>query len=191
MSSRPCSGTSRSPRRFSSTSSPSSARCSASRSAPPCSSSKRTSVSTTPTASAPGTLSPRRSWWSTGRPPMKSLFLIDGHNVLYRTFYALPRLSAPDGTPTNAVLGTARILLKILREENPDAIAAVFDSREPTPRHALFPEYKANRLKVPEDLAAQIPVVEELIDALGVPRIEVPGVEADDVIGTLAAAAEV
>ncbi|MGE5663637.1 MAG: DNA polymerase I [Deltaproteobacteria bacterium] len=122
---------------------------------------------------------------------MRSLYLIDGHNVLYRTFYALPRLSAPDGTPTNAVLGTARILLKILREENPDAIAAVFDSREPTPRHALFPEYKANRLAIPEELAAQIPVVKEAIDALGVPRLEVPGVEADDVIGTLAAAAEV
>ena len=121
---------------------------------------------------------------------MKSLYLIDGHNVLYRTFYALPRLSAPDGTQTNAVLGTARILLKILREEKPDAIAAVFDSREPTPRHALYPEYKANRLAMPEDLAAQIPTVKEAIDALGVPRIEVPGVEADDIIGTLAAAAE-
>ncbi len=121
---------------------------------------------------------------------MKSLYLIDGHNVLYRTFYALPRLSAPDGTPTNAVLGTARIVLKILREEKPDAIAAVFDSREPTPRHALYPEYKANRLAMPEDLASQIPAVKDVIDALGVPRIEVPGVEADDVIGTLAAAGE-
>ena len=121
---------------------------------------------------------------------MKSLYLIDGHNVLYRTFYALPRLSAPDGTPTNAVLGTARILLKILREDRPDAVAAVFDCREPTPRHALYPEYKANRLAIPEELAAQIPTVKEVIDALGVPRIEVPGVEADDVIGTLAAAAE-
>ncbi|HEX9191853.1 MAG TPA: DNA polymerase, partial [Candidatus Deferrimicrobiaceae bacterium] len=116
--------------------------------------------------------------------------MIDGHNVLYRTFFGVPRLTAPDGTPTNAVLGVARILLKILREERPDAVAAVFDSREPTPRHALFPEYKANRLKVPEDLAAQIPVVEELIDALGVPRIEVPGVEADDLIGTLSRRAE-
>ncbi|MGE5189288.1 MAG: DNA polymerase I [Gemmatimonadota bacterium] len=120
---------------------------------------------------------------------MRTLYLIDGHNVLYRAFYALPRLSAPDGTPTNAVLGTARIVLKILREESPDAIAAVFDAREPTPRHALFPAYKANRLAAPEDLAAQIPVVKEAIDALGVPRLEVPGVEADDVIGTLAEAA--
>jgi len=116
--------------------------------------------------------------------------LIDGHNVLYRTFYGVPRLTAPDGTPTNAVLGVARILLKILREEKPAGMAAVFDSREPTPRHALFPEYKANRLKVPEDLAAQIPVVDELIDALGVARLSVPGVEADDLIGTLARRAE-
>lgn len=121
---------------------------------------------------------------------MKSLYLIDGHNVLYRTFYGVPRLTAPDGTPTNAVLGTARILLKILRQENPDAIAAVFDTPEPTPRHLLYPEYKANRLKVPEDLSVQFPLVEEVIDALGVPRVAIPGAEADDVIGTLSRLAD-
>ncbi len=121
---------------------------------------------------------------------MTSLYLIDGHNVLYRTFFGLPRLSAPDGTPTNVVLGTTRILLKILREEKPYAIAAVFDSPEPTLRHTIFPEYKANRLKVPEELLAQVPVVKEVIDALGVPRIEVPGAEADDIIGTLSRLAE-
>ncbi len=121
---------------------------------------------------------------------MASLYLIDGHNVLYRTFFGVPRLSAPDGTPTNVVLGVARILLKILREERPDAIVAVFDSREPTPRHAIYPEYKANRLKTPEDLAAQIPVVDEMIDALGVRRVSVAGAEADDIIGTLSRRAE-
>ena len=121
---------------------------------------------------------------------MASLYLIDGHNVLYRTFFGVPRLTAPDGTPTNVVLGVARILLKILREERPDAVVAVFDSREPTPRHAIFPEYKANRLKTPEDLAVQIPVVDEMIDALGVCRIEVAGAEADDIIGTLSRRAE-
>jgi len=116
---------------------------------------------------------------------MTTLFLIDGHNLLYRTFFGLPRLSAPDGTPTHVVLGTARILMKILREDRPGAIAAVFDTPEPTSRHALYPEYKANRLKAPEDLSAQVPLVKETIDALGVPRIEIPGVEADDIIGTL------
>ena len=121
---------------------------------------------------------------------MSSLYLIDGHNVLYRTFFGLPRLSAPDGTPTNVVLGTARILMKILREERPGAIAAAFDTPEPTHRHEIFPEYKANRLKVPEDLAAQIPLVKEVLDALGIPRIEIPGVEADDIIGTLSRVAE-
>ena len=121
---------------------------------------------------------------------MASLYLIDGHNVLYRTFFGVPRLTAPDGTPTNVVLGVARILLKILREERPDAVVAVFDSREPTPRHALYPEYKANRLKTPEDLAAQIPVVDEMIDALGVRRLSVAGAEADDIIGTLSRRAE-
>ncbi|GAB4236795.1 MAG: DNA polymerase I [Deltaproteobacteria bacterium] len=121
---------------------------------------------------------------------MASLYLIDGHNVLYRTFFGVPRLTAPDGTPTNVVLGTARILLKILREDRPDAIAAVFDSREPTPRHALYPDYKANRMKIPEDLSSQIPVVDEMIDALGIRRVSVPGAEADDIIGTLARRAE-
>ena len=121
---------------------------------------------------------------------MASLYLIDGHNVLYRTFFGVPRLTAPDGTPTNVVLGVARILLKILREERPDAVVAVFDSREPTPRHALYPEYKANRLKTPEDLSAQIPVVDEMIDALGVRRLSIAGAEADDIIGTLSRRAE-
>ena len=121
---------------------------------------------------------------------MASLYLIDGHNVLYRTFFGVPRLTAPDGTPTNVVLGVARILLKILREERPDAVVAVFDSREPTPRHAIYPEYKANRLKTPEDLAVQIPVVDEMIDALGVRRLSVAGAEADDIIGTLSRRAE-
>jgi DNA polymerase I len=121
---------------------------------------------------------------------MACLYLIDGHNVLYRTFFGVPRLTAPDGTPTNVVLGVARILLKILREERPDAVVAVFDSREPTPRHAVYPEYKANRLKIPEDLAAQIPVVDEMIDALGVRRLSVAGAEADDIIGTLSRRAE-
>jgi len=121
---------------------------------------------------------------------MASLYLIDGHNVLYRTFFGVPRLTAPDGTPTNVVLGVARILLKILREERPDAVVAVFDSREPTPRHEIYPEYKANRLKTPEDLSAQIPVVDEMIDALGVRRLSVAGAEADDIIGTLSRLAE-
>ena len=121
---------------------------------------------------------------------MASLYLIDGHNVLYRTFFGVPRLTAPDGTPTNVILGVARILLKILREESPDAVVAVFDSREPTPRHALYAEYKANRLKTPEDLSSQIPVVDEMIDALGVRRLSIPGAEADDIIGTLSRRAE-
>jgi DNA polymerase-1 len=121
---------------------------------------------------------------------MPTLYLIDGHNVLYRTFYGVPRLTAPDGTPTNVVLGVARILLRILRTEEPAAVAAVFDSPGPTPRHDLYPEYKATRLKVPEDLLSQVPLVNEVIDALGVRRVAVPGVEADDIIGTLSRKAE-
>ncbi|MCL1925685.1 MAG: DNA polymerase I [Syntrophorhabdaceae bacterium] len=121
---------------------------------------------------------------------MPTLYLIDGHNVLYRVFYGVPRLTAPDGTPTNVVLGVARILLKILRTERPAAVAAVFDSPLPTPRHIIFPEYKSTRLKMPEELALQKPLVDEVIDALGVKKVQVPGVEADDIIGTLARKAQ-
>ncbi|MCL2102623.1 MAG: DNA polymerase I [Syntrophorhabdaceae bacterium] len=121
---------------------------------------------------------------------MPTLYLIDGHNVLYRVFYGVPRLTAPDGTPTNVVLGVARILIKILKKERPAAVAAIFDSPQPTPRHIIFPEYKAKRLKMPEDLAFQAPLVYELIDALGIKKVQVPGVEADDIIGSLARKAQ-
>ena len=121
---------------------------------------------------------------------MPTLYLIDGHNVLYRVFYGVPRLTAPDGTPTNVVLGVARILLKILKTERPAAVAAVFDSPLPTPRHLIFPEYKATRLKAPEELALQMPLVDEVIDALGIRKVQAPGVEADDIIGTLARKAQ-
>ena len=113
------------------------------------------------------------------------IVLIDGTNTLYRAFFAIPDLRAPDGSPTNAAYGFVNMLGKVLREESPDAVIVVFDARGETFRHRLFQEYKAGRDAQPEDLSAQIPVVRELIDAHRIPIIEVEDFEADDVIATL------
>ncbi|MCG8591573.1 MAG: DNA polymerase I [Proteobacteria bacterium] len=117
----------------------------------------------------------------------KRLLVIDGANTVYRAFFAIPHLRAPDGSPTNAVHGFATMLQKVIREEAPDAVAVVFDAPGKTFRHQAYPEYKAGRDAQPEDLSKQFPVVRELVDTLCLARIEVPGVEADDVIATLVA----
>ena len=112
--------------------------------------------------------------------------LVDGTNALYRAFFAPMRdLRAPDGTPTKAVLVFTNLLLKALREEQPDYCVVVFDPRGPTFRHEVYREYKAGRDAQPEDLAVQIPLAREIIDALRLPVVAVPRYEADDVIATL------
>ena len=111
--------------------------------------------------------------------------LIDGTNTLYRAFFAIPGLRAPDGSPTNAAYGFINMLAKVRREERPDYLIVVFDARGKTFRHARYSDYKANRDAQPEDLSAQIPIVRELVAAYRVPALEVAGVEADDVIATL------
>jgi len=113
------------------------------------------------------------------------ILLIDGTNSLYRAFFAIPHLRAPDGTPTNAAYGFVNMLSKVIREEEPDYAIVVFDARGETFRHRLFDAYKAGRDATPEDLSAQLPVVRELIDAHRIPVLEVPDFEADDVIATL------
>jgi len=115
--------------------------------------------------------------------------VVDGTNALYRAFFALPALHAPDGTPTNAAHGFSNMLAKVLREERPDRVVVVFDARGKTFRHELFPAYKASRDRQPEDLAAQIPLVHEIVRAWRIPIVEVRGFEADDVIATLVARA--
>ena len=119
---------------------------------------------------------------------IKRLVIIDGANSIYRAFFAIPNLRAPDGTPTNAVYGFATMLGKVLREEEPDALVVAFDPRGGSFRRRIYPEYKANRDAQPEDLSAQIPIVRELIDAWEIPLIEVEDFEADDVIATLVGA---
>jgi DNA polymerase I len=116
----------------------------------------------------------------------KTLILIDGSSWLYRAFHALPPLTAPDGQPTGAVFGMGNMLRKLLREYAPEHIAVIFDPRGKTFRHEKYADYKANRPPIPEDLESQFPLIRELIEGLGLPVLQVEGVEADDVIGTLA-----
>jgi DNA polymerase-1 len=118
--------------------------------------------------------------------------LVDASSYLYRAFHALPPLTNSRGEPTGAVYGVINMLRSLLAEYHPDYIAVVFDARGRTFRDDLFAEYKANRPPMPEELAAQIEPLHALVQGLGLPLLQVPGVEADDVIGTLArqAAAE-
>ncbi|MGD9600486.1 MAG: DNA polymerase I [Gammaproteobacteria bacterium] len=114
------------------------------------------------------------------------LVLVDGSSYLYRAFHALPGLRTTSGQWTGAIHGVVAMLKKLQSEMNAARFAVIFDPRGPTTRDAWYPEYKANRPPMPEELAAQVPLLFEVIDALGLPRIAIDGVEADDVIGTLA-----
>ena len=114
------------------------------------------------------------------------LLLIDANSLIYRAFNAMPYLSTRDGQPTNAAYGFASMLLKLLAEERPEAVAVAFDSPTPTLRHREYQGYKAQRPAMPEELAVQMPLIRELVAALRLPRFEVEGYEADDVLGTLA-----
>ncbi len=121
-----------------------------------------------------------------GAEAAKTLLLVDGNNLLFRSFFAMPRLTAKDGRPNGALHGFANTLKMLLREEAPAAGAAVFDAPGPTFRDDMFPEYKAQRPATPPELAGQMPSAREVARVLGVPPVEIPGVEADDVIGSLA-----
>jgi DNA polymerase I len=117
------------------------------------------------------------------------LHLIDGSGYVYRAFHALPALSTSRGLPTNAILGFAKVVSKLLREEAPDHVAVVFDAPGQTFRDALYAGYKESRGPMPDELRPQIPYIRRLVAALRLPVIEEQGVEADDVIGTLTAQA--
>jgi DNA polymerase-1 len=114
------------------------------------------------------------------------LYLVDGHNYLYRAFHAIRGLTNSKGFPTNAVYGFAVMLIKILREEEPEYLAVAFDSKGPTTRHEIFPEYKGTRPPMPEDLTPQVPVIMDLVRAFRVPVLEREGCEADDLMATAA-----
>jgi len=114
------------------------------------------------------------------------LILVDGSSYLFRAFHALPPLVSSKGQPTGAIYGVINMLKKLVQEYQPVHMAVVFDAKGKTFRNDMYKEYKANRPPMPDDLRTQIEPIHQLVDALGYPRIVVPNVEADDVLGTLA-----
>jgi len=116
----------------------------------------------------------------------KTLVLIDSHALIHRAFHALPPLATKKGERVNAVYGFILVLMKVLKELRPDYVAAAFDLAGPTFRHKEFEEYKATRVKAPDELYAQIGRVKEVVSAFGIPIYEKEGFEADDIIGTIA-----
>ncbi len=120
-------------------------------------------------------------------PPKRFLFcLIDASSFIFRAFYAVRPLSNKDGLPTNSVFGFANMILKVLEDLQPSHIAVVYDTKYPSFRKEMYPEYKANRSAMPEELVPQIPYIKQFVETLGLPAFELKGFEADDVIGTLA-----
>jgi DNA polymerase-1 len=115
---------------------------------------------------------------------MPKILLIDGHSILFRSFYALPLLTAPQGEFTNAVYGFMNILLKLMDEESPDKTAVAFDLPEPTFRHKKFEAYKGARKPTPAEFKPQVPLLMNLLTAMNIPIVTCPGYEADDVLGT-------
>ncbi len=120
----------------------------------------------------------------------KKIVLIDGHSILNRAFYGVPDLSNAKGLHTNAIYGFLNILFKILDEEKPDYLAVAFDVKAPTFRHEIFKEYKGTRKPMPEELREQVPVMKEVLRAMKVVIVEQAGLEADDILGTLAKRAQ-
>jgi DNA polymerase I len=121
------------------------------------------------------------------RPAPKSIFLLDGHSLSYRAFFALPtELATTSGQITNAVYGFTSMLIKLLAEEKPDAIAVAFDKGRPTVRLEQYAEYKAGRREAPDEFKQQLGLIREVLDTLAIPVVEVEGHEADDALATLA-----
>ena len=114
------------------------------------------------------------------------LMAIDGNSIINRAFYGVRHLSAPDGTPTNAVYGFLNILQKLIADELPDALCVTFDLPGPTFRHEQYDGYKAQRKPMPDELRAQMPIIKEVLDAMNIPRYELSGWEADDLLGAFA-----
>jgi DNA polymerase-1 len=118
--------------------------------------------------------------------PQKHLVLVDGSSYLYRAFHAMPSLSNSKGIPTGAAYGITNMLRRLLTDHDPSHLAVIFDAKGKTFRDDLYSEYKANRPPMPDEMRQQLDYIRSLVKALGMPLLEVPGVEADDVIGTLA-----
>ncbi|HNA99329.1 MAG TPA: DNA polymerase I, partial [Marmoricola sp.] len=126
----------------------------------------------------------------TGERPR--LLLLDGHSLAYRAFYALPveNFSTSTGQPTNAVYGFTSMLINVLRDEEPTHVAVAFDKSRETFRAQEYAEYKAKRNKTPDEFRGQVPLIQEVLDALAIQHLELAGYEADDIIATLATKAQ-
>ena len=122
----------------------------------------------------------------------KRLFLLDGMALVYRAHFALIRnpIMNSKGMNTSAIFGFMNTMLEIIDNHAPTHLGVAFDTKEPTPRHKIFPAYKAQRDAMPEDLAAAIPEIKRLLKAFNIPVVEIPGFEADDIIGTMAKQAD-
>ena len=120
----------------------------------------------------------------------EKIVLIDGHSILNRAFYGLPDLTNAKGFHTNAIYGFLNIMFRILDEEKPDYLTVAFDVKAPTFRHAMFSEYKGTRKPMPEELRQQVPVLKQVLKAMNICIVEQPGLEADDILGTLAKRSE-
>lgn len=118
------------------------------------------------------------------------LLVIDGNSIMNRAFYGIRMLTNKKGMPTNALTGFLNIFLKLMKEEAPDRIAVAFDLHAPTFRHKMYADYKGTRHAMPDELRAQMPIIKQILTALGVAIVEKEGYEADDIIGTLSHAAE-
>jgi len=121
---------------------------------------------------------------------LKTLYLIDGSNYIYRAFYALPKLTNSKGFPTNAIYGFINILKKLIRERNPSYLAVAFDHKAPTFRKEMFEDYKATRKPMPDTLKKQIPVIKEIVKSYNIASFEIAGYEADDLLAYLAVEAQ-
>ena len=115
-----------------------------------------------------------------------TLYLVDGSSYIYRAYYAIRHLSSPSGFPTNAIYGFIQMLLKLLKDHDPKHVAVVFDAGRITFRTGIYPEYKANRAAMPDDLRLQVGPIREVVNAFNIPVLELEGFEADDIIGCLA-----
>ena len=125
-----------------------------------------------------------------GMSDSRKLVLIDGHSILNRAFYGVPDLSNAQGLHTNAIYGFLNIMFKILEEEKPDYLAVAFDVHAPTFRHQMYEAYKGTRKPMPEELREQVPVMKDVLRAMGIVIVEQAGLEADDILGTLAKKAQ-
>lgn len=123
-------------------------------------------------------------------PEKETVYLVDGSSYIHRAYHAIRHLSNSKGLPTNAIFGFTKMVLKLLADKRPRYLAIVFDAKGPTFRHKIYPDYKANRPPMPEDMAVQIPITKAIVKDLSIPMIEKEGYEADDIIGTLARACE-